>query len=237
MLVYPSNIREKRMKKGMAKTKEKKGRYFEKLNESKEPAQEKILKGARRVFAAHPFTTATTRMIAEEAGVEHSLIHYYFGTKENLFELLCEKLFEEFSLAMGSWFDLIEEVPVGERFSHFLDLLLAYANNNPEPFKIVAINMVQAGSTAMPGSEYITKNLEYSQKLIEDKITNWQNQPLFGTFISTVSMLVFSFLGARETIAKVNSIDPATKDYDEFVKNTLLTLYQPLFEKLRQGEG
>ncbi len=220
----------------MAKTKEKKGRYFEMLNESKEPAQEKILKGARRVFATHPFTTATTRMIAVEAGVEHSLIHYYFGTKENLFETLCEQIFDDFNKANESWFDMIGDMPEGRRFSYLLDKLLAYANNNPETFKITAINMVQAGITDMPGYEYITKNIEYTQKRIEERITNWKNQPLFETFLNSFTLLVFSYLGAKETIGKLNSIDPDTEEYNEFVKNTLLSLFQPLFEQLRKGE-
>ena len=221
----------------LTKTREKKGRYFELMKKSKESAQDKILKGARKVFAAHPFATATTRMIAEEAGVEHSLIHYYFGTKENLFEILCERIFEEFNKAIESWFDLIDDVPEGERFSPLLERLLAYANNNPETFKIIAINMVQVGTTDMPGYEYITKNIENSQKIIEERITNWRNQPLFGTFLSSVTLLVISYLGAKETIGKVQSIDPGTKEYDEFVKNTLLSLFQPLFEQLRQGEN
>jgi len=169
--------------------------------------------------------------------VEHSLIHYYFGTKENLFEALCERIFEEFNKANESWFDLIEDLPEGQRFARLLDLLLAYANGNPETFKIIAINMVQAGTTDMPGYEYITKNIEYSQNIIEERITNWQNQPLFGTFLSSVTLLVISYLGAKETIGKVQSIDPETKGYDEFVKNTLLSLFQPLFEQLREGEN
>ncbi len=220
----------------MAKTTQKKGRYFEMKKQSKEPAQDKIIKSARKIFSAHPFATATTRMIAEEAGVEHSLIHYYFGTKENLFETLCEQIFDQFNAANESWFDAIEDLPVGERFSRLLDLLLAHANENPETFKIVAINMVQAGTTDMPGYEYITQNIELIQKRIEQRITNWKNRPLFETFLSSVTVLVFSYLGSKETIGMIQSIDPESAEYDDFVKNTLLSLYQPLFEKLREED-
>lgn len=226
-----------RTEESMSKTREKKGRYFELKKKSKEPAQDKILKSARKVFSAHPFATATTRMIAEEAGVEHSLIHYYFGTKENLFEILCEQIFEEFNKANESWFDSIDDMPEGRRFSHLVDRLLAYANEKPETFNIVAINMVQAGTTDMPGYQYITRNIELSQKLIEEKITNWRNQPLFGTFLNSFTLLVISYLGARHTVGKMQSIDPTSKEYDEFVKNSLLSLFQPLFEKLREGEN
>ena len=88
----------------------------------------------------------------------------------------------------------------------------------------------------MPGYAYITEYMQNSQRIIEQRITNWKTQPLFGTFLSSVTLLVISYLGARETIGKVQSIDPGSKEYDEFVKNTLLSLFQPFFEQLRQSE-
>lgn len=44
-----------------------------------------ILESARRVFAANGYDRATVRAIAGEAGVDPSLIHHYFGTKDRLF--------------------------------------------------------------------------------------------------------------------------------------------------------
>jgi len=45
-----------------------------------------ILDAAERVFAEAGFHGATTRAIAEGAGANPALIHYYFGTKEALYE-------------------------------------------------------------------------------------------------------------------------------------------------------
>jgi AcrR family transcriptional regulator len=45
-----------------------------------------ILDAAERVFAESGFHGATTRAIAEAAGANAALIHYYFGSKENLYE-------------------------------------------------------------------------------------------------------------------------------------------------------
>lgn len=49
-------------------------------------AQEAILDAAEIVFAENGFHGATTRAIAERAGANAALIHYYFGSKEALFE-------------------------------------------------------------------------------------------------------------------------------------------------------
>jgi AcrR family transcriptional regulator len=47
---------------------------------------ELILDAAEAVFADSGFNGATTRAIAEAAGVNPALIHYYFKSKEQLFE-------------------------------------------------------------------------------------------------------------------------------------------------------
>jgi AcrR family transcriptional regulator len=49
-------------------------------------AQEVILDAAEQVFAESGFHGATTRAIAECAQANAALIHYYFGSKEALFE-------------------------------------------------------------------------------------------------------------------------------------------------------
>ncbi len=49
-------------------------------------SQEAILDAAEVVFAESGFHGATTRAIAEGAGTNVALIHYYFGTKDALFE-------------------------------------------------------------------------------------------------------------------------------------------------------
>ncbi|WP_083195162.1 TetR/AcrR family transcriptional regulator [Pararhodobacter sp. CCB-MM2] len=49
-------------------------------------AQEAILNAAELVFAENGFHGATTRAIAERAQANAALIHYYFGSKEALYE-------------------------------------------------------------------------------------------------------------------------------------------------------
>jgi AcrR family transcriptional regulator len=44
-----------------------------------------ILASARALFAARGFSSASVRSIAAAAGVDPSLVHHYFGTKNDLF--------------------------------------------------------------------------------------------------------------------------------------------------------
>ena len=44
-----------------------------------------ILASARSLFAARGFASTSVRSIAADAGVDPSLVHHYFGTKDDLF--------------------------------------------------------------------------------------------------------------------------------------------------------
>src|ERR1700722_7118480 len=48
------------------------------------PAEEALLDAAERLLADAGYAGITTRRLATEAGVNHGLVHYYFGSNENL---------------------------------------------------------------------------------------------------------------------------------------------------------
>ena len=47
-------------------------------------AEGALLDAAERLLAGAGYAAVTTRRLAEEAGVNHGLVHYYFGSNENL---------------------------------------------------------------------------------------------------------------------------------------------------------
>ncbi len=53
-----------------------------------------ILKAAEEEFLAKGFAGARTVEIARKAGVTHAMLHYYFKTKEQLFEKIMQAKFE-----------------------------------------------------------------------------------------------------------------------------------------------
>lgn len=54
------------------------------------PSEERILKAAEKEFLEKGFAGARTTSIAEAAGVTHAMLHYYFRTKERLFEQIIQ---------------------------------------------------------------------------------------------------------------------------------------------------
>jgi TetR/AcrR family transcriptional regulator len=57
-------------------------------------AEESLLDAAERVLVDAGYAAITTRRLAEEAGVNHGLVHYYFGSVENLLVRTLERFTE-----------------------------------------------------------------------------------------------------------------------------------------------
>ena len=57
-------------------------------------AEEALLDAAERLLVDVGYARITTRALAEEAGVNHGLVHYYFGSNENLMVRALERFTE-----------------------------------------------------------------------------------------------------------------------------------------------
>ena len=57
-------------------------------------AEEALLDAAERLLVDVGYSGITTRRLAEEAGVNHGLVHYYFGSNENLLVRALERFTE-----------------------------------------------------------------------------------------------------------------------------------------------
>jgi AcrR family transcriptional regulator len=57
-------------------------------------AEEALLDAAERLLVDVGYARITTRRLAEQAGVNHGLVHYYFGSNENLLVRALERFTE-----------------------------------------------------------------------------------------------------------------------------------------------
>lgn len=62
------------------------------METKKDTTEEKILEAARNVFVAKGMEGARMQEIADEAGINKALLHYYFRSKERLFESIFSEL-------------------------------------------------------------------------------------------------------------------------------------------------
>jgi AcrR family transcriptional regulator len=61
---------------------------------ARQQTEEAFLDAAERLLVSVGYAGITTRAVAEEAGANHGLVHYYFGSMENLLARVLERFTE-----------------------------------------------------------------------------------------------------------------------------------------------
>jgi AcrR family transcriptional regulator len=94
-----------------------------------ENTEQKILDAAIDVFVRKGFSGARMQEIADQAGINKSLLHYYFRSKKALFRIIIEKTFGElipqFSQAINS------DGTVLQKFESVIKKYIQALRNNP----------------------------------------------------------------------------------------------------------
>lgn len=198
--------------------------------------RERILKASREIFGRYSFKAASTRMVAKQAGVEHPMIHYYFGSKEKLFETMAADMYAGFVGSMETWLVGLERMSPHKGLALFIDRMLDYTLANPDALQIIALNMVHIGGIEeIPGYRYITLHMAKTKRLLEHGL------PLRGTsreiemFIYCFYSQMITLIGARSMHAQLLNMDPDGADYRAWVKEASLTLFLPWLKRLLAG--
>lgn len=90
-----------------------------------------ILQAAYREFTEKGFAGARTTAIAEQAGVTHAMLHYYFRTKEKLYEtVIRHKVTDIANLVVKAFGD--DSLPLFERLEKGIATHFDFLCDNPE---------------------------------------------------------------------------------------------------------
>ncbi|MDR0226104.1 MAG: TetR/AcrR family transcriptional regulator [Burkholderiaceae bacterium] len=97
-------------------------------------ARDRIVEAALTVFALRGFDGATTREIAKEAGVSSALIHHHFKDKETLWNLVGQRISEEFVEDIRSSMDTDLQGP-GEGARQMVGAYMRYWREHPRALR------------------------------------------------------------------------------------------------------
>lgn len=127
----------------------------------------RLLKAALDCFLADDYQKVTTRLIADKADTNISMIRYYFGNKEGLYEeMIKEKL--------GALLDVLDGQMMSsvEGFSDFLHLYYTTMIEQPEfPKLILKVLALNQG----PGRRFILQLLERGRSRGSKKVDDLKN--------------------------------------------------------------
>jgi TetR/AcrR family transcriptional regulator len=91
--------------------------------------EDRILAAARKIFISKGMAGARMQDIADEAGINKALLHYYFRNKEQLFENIFIKLTQGFWEQITMIFE--SDIPLFDKIHHFCEVYIEKVIQNP----------------------------------------------------------------------------------------------------------
>jgi TetR/AcrR family transcriptional regulator len=179
--------------------------------------EEAILQVARKAFTQKGLTGARMQDIADQAGINKALVHYYFESKEKLFALIFEQELRKFFsnlaavLSGGSpLFAKIQEIVALdiERITEFPDMPLFVLNEISRNPAMMVKQLKQAQAKNMLAAFQLQINAEVKKGVIK-KISAQQ------LLINIQSLSIFPFV-AKPMIKKVMQM--TEKQYQEMIR-------------------
>ena len=158
--------------------------------------EERIKAAARKVFHQKGYAATRTRDIAEEAGINHAMLNYYFRSKEKLFGIVMMETMAQFFKGVNLMLN-DESTSLDEKIdlivSNYVDLLL----KEPE-LPTFILNEVRPNPQAFveqnPIKEALTHSVltrQYAEAVARGEITE---PNLMQAILNVIGLVIFPFI-------------------------------------------
>ena len=186
-------------------------------------SREKIISAAYMIFAERGFHGARTSEIAEAAGVNKALIHYYFETKEKLYQEVLEQIFSTISTKLNQVLE--EEAEPYEKIARVITTYFDFVSQNPEARRIILRELASEGGRLrdiMP--RYIRSVFKKGKEIFEKGVREGVFYPAdpYHLFINLVGLIGFYF-GAAPILSRILEKDLLSKENIKERKKELLS--------------
>ena len=156
--------------------------------------EEKILKAAARVFIRKGFAATKTRDIADEAGINIASLHYYFRSKDKLFEIVIGDAMRKFSKGLDDVMN--SDQPLHVKIKLFVNQEIEFFKANPDiPLFIMSESQINAEKLSdMLNSQ---KTLDVLKSQLEELSNAGVIRPISyrQLMVNMISLTVFPFIG------------------------------------------
>ncbi|RNI27950.1 TetR/AcrR family transcriptional regulator [Rufibacter immobilis] len=171
--------------------------------------KEHLLEVAERVFGELGYEGASTRVLAQEAGVNMAMLNYYFGSKDGLLKAVVERRVS----SMKKGFEEIcrQDISCQEKLTQILQLYVGRVATSKYLHKIIfrEISVVRSGSDL---SDYILEvlhgNAQVVQQIIEEGIRNGEFRAVDAEMtVTSIFGTVFYLINSRRLASKMLGMD------------------------------
>ena len=196
--------------------------------------EERIFNAALKVFSRKGKDGARMQEIAEEAGINKALLHYYFRSKDRLYRAVFSHVFREF---MGALRDpLKEDSSFSEILRRFIDGFMSIHAEHPEISRLWILENLSGAPVVGPMlKQYLEENVETVPRLFIERVQSAieageiRAVDPFHTFITVIGACVFFFL-AFPTLSSINPM--LAMDRDGAVETRKKHLFDILYNGL-----
>lgn len=202
------------------------------MNKTKSETELRIFEAAKKIFQKHGFDGARMQDIANEAGINKAMLHYYFRSKEKIFEVVFEDAFKDFYVSIFECF--ISDDTVEAKITNFIEVYMDVCMKHPY---IPSFVMHELQSSPERHKAMFLKNIDknsnsYSKKFREELKEKTKNKISPEQFIvNLMSMTVFPFI-AKPLI--IRSFNFSEEDYFQFLQERKKILPQIIIDSLNE---
>lgn len=177
------------------------------MTEKQVETEDQIFEAACRVFQQKGYAGARMQEIADEADINKSMLHYYYRSKDKLFQ-------EVFRREMSRFFPIIfrvlsSEHPLDEKIMQLIDAYYSFLQDNPHMVQFILYEMNQNPEQFKGFIKEKGIHLPESFfRQIEEEIEEGNMDPVDPRqlFISIVGLILFPFV-ARTMIESLLQLD------------------------------
>lgn len=192
--------------------------------------EERILDAAKTVFHKKGFDGTRMQEIADEAGINKSLLHYYYRSKENLFDAVFKdafnELFKKIFTVVGS------TIPFEEKIRYILNDYIGFMQKNPyiPSFILNEINHNPARIADLmknlptPPAEILTR----VKKSLQDEGIKGIDHRQF--IINIISLSIFPII-AKPLLKSILNL--TEEEFNEFIETRKKELPDFIFKAIR----
>lgn len=174
--------------------------------------EQRILAAARKEFEAKGYAGARMQAIADEAEISKASLHYYFRSKDGIFQRIFDEAFDEYVSIISK---LAVETPDWEtQIRDFTAVLFDYIRCGRVLFLVREINR---------DPDLINKSLEKKKK--SEQVAYFERLQATGKIVPTDPRLLFIFLNSLCSFPVMNrmmfqkALRLTQKEYDQLMSN------------------
>lgn len=193
--------------------------------------EEQILNAAREVFTAKGMAGARMQEIADHARINKSLLHYYFRSKEKLFQAVIEEALQAIAPRLNEIFN--SDLSLEDKIRRFVDQYITTVDKNPyiPAFVLHELNTNPEGFASKILQTKQKPNPEKLLTQIADEVAQGKIRPIHPVqlLINIVGLCLFPYI-AKPMILGItglpeqfywNLLEQRKKEVAEFVLHSI----------------